>query len=282
MGHWRLITALAGAAWLGGTAGGSAQTLQDALVAAYLTNPDLEAQRAALRATDELVPEALSGWRPTLAINGDLTHTDADTSAGDATFTNKSSSLTLSQELYSGGETVSNTQRAELLVQAQRAQLEATEQNVLLDAVTVYTNLLASQAVLDFAKQNESRLRRQLQATRDRFQVGEVTRTDVAQSDARLSGAISNRIQAEGDLSAARADYRRVINQEPNKLVVPPPLKQLPANQAEAHQLAEVSNPNITAAQFNLAAARADVDVAQSALYPRLSNSGRIKLCGRS
>ena len=137
---------------------------------------------------------------------------------------------------------------------------------MLLDAVTAYTNMLAAQAVLDFAIQNESRLGRQLQATHDRFEVGEVTRTDVAQADARLSGSTADRVQAEGDVLAARAEYRRVINQEPGQLAVPPPLAALPANETEAHQLAEVDNPNITAAQFNLAAARADVDVADSAL----------------
>ncbi len=276
MRHWLVIATLAGAAWLAGTTGSGAQTLQDALVAAYLTNPDLEAQRAALRATDELVPEALSGWRPTLAITGSLAHDQAETSEGDASFSEKATSLTLDQELYSGGETVANTQRAERLVRAERARLQTIEQNVLFDAVTVYTNVLAAQAVLDFAIQNEGRLRRQLQATRDRFQVGEVTRTDVAQAEARLSGATSDRTQAEGDLAAARADYRRVINQEPGQLVVPPPLKQLPANLAEAHQLAEVNNPNVTSAQFNLAAARADVDVALSSLYPRLSIQGQL------
>jgi TolC family type I secretion outer membrane protein len=280
MRHWLVIATLAGAAWLAGTSGSGAQTLQDALVAAYLTNPDLQAQRAALQATDELVPQALSGWRPTLAIDNTLAHTQAEVSSGgssgNANFSEKGSSLTLNQELYSGGETVANTQRAERLVRVERARLQAIEQNVLLDAVTVYTNMLATQAVLNFAIQNESRLQRQLQATRDRFQVGEVTRTDVAQAEARLSGATSDRIQAEGDLATARADYRRVINQEPGQLVVPPPLKQLPASQAEAHQLAEVGNPNITAAQFNLAAARADVQVAMSALYPRLSIQGEL------
>jgi TolC family type I secretion outer membrane protein len=161
-------------------------------------------------------------------------------------------------------------------VRLERARLQAIEQNVLLDAVTAYTNLLAAQAVLDFAIQNESRLRRQLQATRDRFEVGEVTRTDVAQADARLSGATADRVQAEGDLSVARAEYRRVINQEPGNLVVPPPLVELPANESEAQQLGEVANPNIIAARFDLAASRAEVDIARSALLPRLSVRGEL------
>jgi TolC family type I secretion outer membrane protein len=271
-----VVAILAGVLVLGTTGGSAAQSLQDALVSAYLTNSDLESQRAALRATDELVPQALSGWRPTLSIDSNAFHNDVDQSGDTHNFNTLSSGLTLEQELYSGGETVANTQRAERLVRVERARLDAIEQNVLLSAVTAYTDVVAAQAVLDFAIQNESRLRRQLQATQDRFQVGEVTRTDVAQADARLSGAIADRVRAEGDLAAVKATYRQVINQEPVKLEVPGPLAGLPATETEAHQLAEVGNPNIAAAQFNLAAARADVSVAEAALLPRLSLRGEL------
>ncbi|HYZ25381.1 MAG TPA: TolC family protein, partial [Geminicoccaceae bacterium] len=219
-----------------GAAPGAAQTLQDALVAAYLTNSELEAQRAALRATDELVPQALSGWRPRLTVDSQLFANNRETTVNgvDDTsgFTTRGATLGLDQQIYSGGETVANTERAERLVRAERARLMAIEQSVLLDAATTYTNLLAAQAVLDFAIQNEERLRRQLQATQDRFDVGEVTRTDVAQADARLAGAVSDRVRAEGDVAAAQADYRRVINQEPGNLVVPEPLGALPASEA--------------------------------------------------
>ncbi len=159
-------------------------------------------------------------------------------------------------------------------MRVERARLMVVEQDVLLQAVTVYTDLLAARAVLDFANQNVDRLTRQLQATRDRFDVGEVTRTDVAQADARLSGSIADRVEAEGAVAAAVASYRRVINQEPAGLVVPPPLSLLPTTEDEAQQLAENLNPNIAAAQYNLAAARADVDVAEAALLPRLSVRG--------
>ena len=260
----------------GMTSGASAQSLEQALVSAYLTNPQLEAQRAALRATDELVPQALSGWRPTVAAEGAAIYNDTDrsnTDDGDK-FTTLQSSLAVDQELYSGGETVANTRRAERLVRVERARLMVVEQDVLLQGVTVYTDLLAARAVLDFAEQNVERLTRQLQATRDRFEVGEVTRTDVAQADARLSGAISDRIEAQGAVAAAVAGYRRVVNQEPAGLVVPPPLSLLPASQDEAQNLAEDLNPNIAAAQYNVAAARADVDVAESSLLPRLSLRG--------
>ena len=259
-----------------GSAAGKAQTLEEALVAAYLTNPDLQAQRAALRATDELVPQALSDWRPTVAIDSAAIATDVDSSNGGGSFNTTQAGIALDQQIYSGGETTANTTRAENLVRLERARLVAFEQQVLLDAVTVYTNLLAAEAVLDFAIQNENRLLRQLQATRDRFEVGEVTRTDVAQAEARLSGATADRVRAEGELTAARADYRRVINQEPARLVVPDPLRAVPESETRAQQIAEVSNPNITAAQFDLAAARADVDVALSALLPRLSVRGEL------
>jgi TolC family type I secretion outer membrane protein len=259
---------------MGGTPG-RAQTIDEALVAAYLTNPDLQAQRAALRATDELVPQALSDWRPTVAVDSRAAAVDIDSADGGGSLNTKEASLRLDQPIYSGGETVANTERAENLVRAERARLIAFEQNVLLDAATVYTNLLAAEAVLDFAIQNENRLRRQLQATQDRFEVGEVTRTDVAQADARLSGAIADRVRAEGELTAARADYRRVINQEPARLVVPEPLRNLPESEVEAHQLGDVNNPNITIAQYDLAA-RADVDVSLSALLPRLSVRGEL------
>ena len=259
-----------------GSAPGAAQTLEEALVAAYLTNPDLEAQRAALRATDELVPQALSDWRPTVAIDSAAIANDVDSSEGDGSFNTTQSGIALDQQIYNGGETVANTTRAENVVRLERARLVAFEQQVLLDAVTVYTNLLAAEAVLDFAIQNENRLLRQLQATRDRFEVGEVTRTDVAQAEAALAGSTADRVQAEGELVAAKADYRRVINQEPARLVVPEPLRALPESEAQAQQIAEVNNPNITAAQFDLAAARADVDVATSALLPRLTVRGEL------
>jgi TolC family type I secretion outer membrane protein len=271
-----LTTAVALGLGFLGAVPAAAQTLQEALVAAYLTNSELEAQRAALRATDELVPQALSAWRPSLTLEGDAFANNRETDGETSNFNTTRGAIGLDQQLYSGGETVATTERAERLVRAERARLVAVEQSVLLNAATVYTNLLAAQAVLDFAGQNETRLRRQLQATQDRFDVGEVTRTDVAQADARLSGATAERVRAEGELAAAEADYRRVINQEPTRLVVPEPLSALPATEPEAQQLAEDNNPNITVAEYDLGAAESDVDVAFSALLPRLSVRGEL------
>lgn len=268
------MVALLGLTAAGGSVG--AQTLEEALVSAYLTNPTLEAQRAALRATDELVPQALSDWRPTIEGTAESRFNDVDTSANSGTFQSNSAGLGVDQNLYRGGGTVANTTRAEQLVRLERSRLIATEQDVLLNAVEAYTDLLTALAVLELSLQNENRLRRQLQATRDRFEVGEVTRTDVAQSEARLAGAVAERVRSEGSIQAARAGYRNVINQEPVRLVTPRPRADLPPTEAEAHQLAETYNPNIAAAQFNLAAARADVRVAESDLLPELSVRGEL------
>lgn len=266
----------AGLVLAGNIVGVHAQSLEEALVSAYLTNPELEAQRSALRATDELVPQALSDWRPSLSVDSSAAYADIDSPTASGELGTVSNSLILDQDVYNGGQTVANTDRAESLVRLERARLQAIEQDVLLNAVDAYTNLLAAQAVLEFARQNEERLQRQLQATRDRFEVGEVTRTDVAQAEASLSGAVANRVQAEGQRQAAEALYRQVINQEPVKLGQPQPLMELPANQAEAQELAQAFNPNIAAAQFNLAASRAQVRVAEATLLPRLSVRGEL------
>lgn len=268
------MVALLGLIAAHGSAG--AQSLEEALVAAYLTNPTLEAQRAALRATDELVPQALSDWRPTIEGNFASQYADVDNSADSGSFNANSAALGFDQNLYRGGGTVANTTRAEQLVRLERARLIAVEQNVLLNAVEAYTDLLTALAVLELSLQNENRLRRQLQATRDRFEVGEVTRTDVAQAEARLAGAIAERVRSEGAIETARAAYRNVINQEPVRLVTPRPLAELPPTEIEAQQLAETFNPNIAAAQFNLAAARAEVRVAESDLLPELSVRGEL------
>lgn len=255
---------------------GQAQTLEEALVSAYLTNPDIESQRAALRATDELLPQALAGWRPTVQVTSDATFADTRSQAGDGRLNTFSNSVSIDQNVYAGGETVANTRRAERLVRLERSRLTAAEQEVLLGAVEAYTNLLNDLAVLEFAIQNENRLKRQLQATRDRFEVGEVTRTDVAQAEARLAGAASERVSAAGAIETSKAIFRRVIDVEPVSLIPPKALKDLPASESEAQRLAESFNPNILAGQFNLAAAKEDVTIAEASLYPSLSVNGEL------
>lgn len=254
----------------------AAQSLEEALTSAYLSNPQLVAQRAALEATDELVPQALAGWRPTLAIDAETEVSRVDSSFDDGSLNTNSVALTLNQNLYQGGETTANISRAEWLVRVERARLGATEQDVLVDAVTAYVNLFTSRAILELAKRNESRLRRQLTATEDRFSAGEVTKTDIAQAEARVAGAVADRIQAEGAIRTAEATFRNVVKLEPEALVQPEPLGSLPANESAAQELADALNPNIVVADANLSAARDDVRIATSVLLPSLDLEGTL------
>ena len=259
-------------------ASASAQTLEEALSAAYSNNPSLAAARAALRATDEQVPQALSGWRPTLSING-----SAGTAAirsPSSTGTNKgqhrdprSVDITVEQPLYQGGRTVAATRGAENRVEAARARLSSTEQAVMLDAVNAYMNVVRDQAVLELRVNNEQVLRRQLQATEDRFQVGEVTRTDVYQAEARVAGATADRIQAEGDLEISRAQYRNIVGEAPGRLQPPPVPADMPADVNAAIGSALASNPNVLAAGFDERASADGVNQVRGELLPSVTAS---------
>lgn len=250
-------------------------TLNEALVSSYLGNPDLNAERARLRATDELVPQALSGWRPQVFIDSSYQSLRGQNSQGDIDANTTSNSLSVRQNLYAGGGTKAQTSRAENLVQAGRADLVARQQQVLLSAVNAYTSAWRDLAVLDLALNNERVLRRQLQQTRDQFAVGEVARTDVAQAEAGVSRARSDVEQAKANLAASNASYKQVIGRDPRQLADPMRLTTLPATLAEAQTIAE-SNPNIVAATHQLFAARDSVDVAFANLLPSLDVVGDV------
>lgn len=267
--------ALAGCAVALAMAPASADTLNEALVSAYMGNPDLDAERARLRATDELVPQALSGWRPQVFLDSSYSVLRGQNSQGDLDANTTSNALALRQNLYAGGGTKAQTSRAENLVKAGRAELVATEQSVLLSAVNSYTAAWRDLAVLDLALSNERVLRRQLQQTRDQFNVGEVARTDVAQAEARVSRARSDVEQAKADLAASNATYKQVVGREPKQLAEPRRLTSLPASLADAQAIAE-ANPNIVAATHQLFAARDDVDVAFANLLPSLDLRGDV------
>lgn len=279
MKTWSLILVGLTAASVGSVTGASAQTLQEALTSAYVNNPTLSAARAALRATDEQVPQALAGWRPSLTLSGDYgaaavrnpsaAGTDKGQHRNPATI-----DITVEQPLYQGGRTVAATQEAEEVVQAARARLVSTEQQVLLDAVTAFMNVVREQAVLELRINNEQVLRRQLQATQDRFQVGEVTRTDVYQAEARVAGATAARIQAEGDLDVARAQYLAVIGEAPGVLQAPPVPADLPIDAEGAVNIALASNPDILAALNDAEAAEYVVEGVRGELLPSVSLIG--------
>ncbi len=257
------------------------RTLQDALASAYSTNPTLQGSRAQLRATDEGVPQALAGWRPTVVVGagygygfGTLRSNGTSRSQGGATRENRDITTvtpTITQPLFRGGQTRANTNQADNRVFAQRGRLLATEQQVFTDTINAYVNVIQTQQLLQLNINNEQVLARQLQATNDRFRVGEITRTDVAQAEAALAGARATRQNSEGNLQTARSNYRRYVGELPEQLVEPQPLKLPVKNQNEAVQLASQNNPNVIAAQFDDAASRDAIDVAFSQLMPQLS-----------
>ena len=266
-----------------GEAMAQARTLQEALSAAYSNNPTLQTSRAQLRATDEGVPQALAGWRPTVIVSGTAGYGfgefQQDTQTGNRTVTTTArlnrpvytALPTITQPLYRGGATRAGTNQADNRVFAQRSRLIAAEQQVFTDTINAYVNVIQTQQLLQLNINNEQVLARQLQATNDRFRVGEITRTDVAQAEAALAGARATRQTSEGNLQTARANYRRFVGEIPDQLIEPQPLKPPVKNQDEAVQLASQNNPNVIAAMFDTAAARDAVDVAFSQLMPQLS-----------
>lgn len=264
-----LASVLSSAAILA-AASASAETLQDALSSAYQNNPTLQAERALLRSTDEGVSQASAGWRPTVSIVGEggRKRVNSSVASSDYSASYYTTTLQIKQNLYAGGGTEAGIAKAEADVQAGRASLLNTEQGVLLDAVTAYMNVQRDQAVLDLNKQNEIRLQRQLEATRDRFNVGEVTRTDVAQAESRLSRARADRIAAEGDLQVSKAFYEQVVGAAPGKLETPKLQLALPMNRDEAVTLATEKNFDVVTRKFEREAAKNTIDVQYADLLP--------------
>ena len=183
----------------------------------------------------------------------------------------------MAQPLYRGGRTRAGTRQAEATVLAARADLLATEQDVLLAAVTAYLDVLRDQAIVRLNRNNEQVLRCQLEATRDRFEVGEITRTDVAQAEARLSRATSDRIQAEGNVVSSRAALSQVTGTVPGALAAPPALSGLPTSVAEAIAIAVVESPSLLASRLSERASQHAIDAAIGNLLPTISLNGDIR-----
>ena len=276
------LAALAGALLAGVPAalgGASAQTLEEAFVLAYQNNPALQAERAGLRAVDEEVPEALAGWRPTVEAAADIGASYNDTE-GDRFSSGNDSQVPLGYgvsvvaPLYQGGRVPARIESAESRVSAGRARLQEVEQAILLDTATAYMDVLRFRAEIELSRSSERVVGRQLQAARDRLAVGEVTRTDVAQAEARLAQANAERVAAEGGLMSARAMFRKVTGETPADLSWPMVPEDLPGSEEEALVSAEAANPSISAASHIARAAQADIDAAAAALEPQVSIVG--------
>src|SRR3954465_15492274 len=257
-----------------------ADTIEAALVRAYQNNPQLNAQRAQVRSTDENVPQALSGYRPKVGVNlstgyqyqdiqqlqkGPTIHTDPPLQPNSA-------SLTVSQTLYNGNQTANRTRAAESQVSGSREALRVLEQTVLLQAATSYMDYLRDSATLEVQRSNVRVLEQTLKQTRDRFNVGEVTRTDVAQSEAQLAAGRTQALTAESNLTTTRANFRRIIGNEPTNLAPGPPADRfLPSTIASAVNLGLVENPNVTASMFGIDVNYLQVKISEGALLPTVS-----------
>lgn len=277
------LSALAVVAALGLTSHDvNAETLREALAQTYDTNPDIAAARAQLRATDESVPQALSNWRPNVEVNGSygLRDRNREFSTGteiDNTDQPQSVSLNISQNLFRGFRTVAETDQARNLVAADRANLIDREQDVLLEAATAYMNVVRDTAILELRENNVRVLEQQRQATGDRFEVGELTRTDVAQADSRLAQAVSDRTVAEGNLNSSIADYVDVVGTRPSNLQRPALPQGVPDSEEDAIALARINNPNVVASDFTERAARDGVDLISGQLLPILTLDGELE-----
>jgi outer membrane protein len=282
-------TACAG--WLFAAPYSVADTLEGSLVLAYQNNPTLNAQRASVRATDEGVPQALAGYRPRVTFNGSVGTEYIDSLSRSSTtlvgrtytqlsgqMTPRNYGLTATQTLYNGFQTPNRTRQAESQVQAARETLRVTEQSTLLAAVTAYMNLLRDSAILDLQRRNVEVLQEQLRQTRDRFNVGEVTRTDVAQAESRLAAGRSQVLNAEAVYKASVATYRQVIGIEPGKLAPGAPVDRFsPHTLPVSVGLATATHPAVTSAQYFVDAALLQVKVAEGALYPTLALQGNVQ-----
>lgn len=267
-----------------------AETIESALIRAYQNNPQLNAQRASVRATDENVPQALSGYRPKVAVTASVgtQFTDSQTNTqvgGRLSETGlagvnapRSVGATVTQTLFNGGQTGNRTRAAESQVSAAREGLRVLEQTVLFAAATIYMDYLRDSAIVEVQKSNVRVLEQTLKQTRDRFNVGEVTRTDVAQSEAQLAAGKTQLLTAESNLTTTRANYRRIIGNDPGNLAPGSPVDRfLPTTLTGAVDRGLLENPNVTAAMYGIDVSFLQVKVNEGALFPTVTLQGSVQ-----
>lgn len=262
-----------------------ADTIEAALVRAYQNNPQLNAQRAVVRFTDEAVPQALSGYRPKVAVTASAGYQYTDTNSTSGGTPNaivrteihganapRSVGATVTQNLFNGQQTANKTRVAESQVSGAREALRVLEQTVLLNAATIYMDYLRDSAIVEVQLSNVRVLEQTLKQTKDRFNVGEVTRTDVAQSEAQLAAGKTQQLTAESNLVTTRSNFRRIIGNEPQALAPGSPVdRYLPGTLPSAVELGLIQNPNVTAAMFGIDVSYLQVKVNEGALLPTVN-----------
>jgi outer membrane protein len=273
----------------------AAETMQSALAKAYQGNPQLNAQRAIVRQSDEGVAQALSGYRPTLSANASVGRQYVNTTqlfppipgtalqqtiAVPLTGTNTVSSVGVNgnQTLFNGQQTANRVRAAESQISAARETLRVMEESVLLSAATAYMDVSRDTANLEVQQNNVRVLQRTLKDTRNRFEAGQVTSTDVAQSEAQLAAGEANLHAAESTLMTTRANYRRIIGADPANLAPAAPVDRLsPTTLNAAINVGLAENPSVTAALYGVDVAQLQVKIAEGALWPTLGLQGSIQ-----
>lgn len=278
-----------------GTRETAAETMQSALARAYQGNPELNAQRAIVRQSDEGIAQALSGYRPTLSANASVGRQYVNTTQifpaipGTALSQNIALPLTANntvtsigvtgnQTLFNGQQTANRVRASESQVSQARETLRMMEESVLLAAATAYMDVSRDSANLEVQQNNVRVLQRTLKDTRNRFDAGQVTSTDVAQSEAQLAAGEANLHAAESTLMTTRANYRRIIGVEPANLAPAAPVdRHSPSTLGAAVTVGLAQNPSVTAALYGVDVAQLQVKIAEGALWPTLGLQGSIQ-----
>lgn len=276
-----LFPAAIAVASLVGSGLASGETLDEALIEAYYNNPQILAERANLRAIDEGVPQALAGWRPTVTFTGSdgwqrIDNSTSSANSGQASFSGTATALDarVTQPLYQGGQTVAKTSAAENAVQAERMRMIALEGSIFFSVIQSYLDVLRDTAVVAIDRENEQVLRDMLVANSGRQRLGELTRTDVAQTQARAEAATAQRQSDEGVLGNSRANYVRFVGHPPGALTPPKLRPAIPATLDQSLKLAATANPNVIAAIFTEAQAKDTVGATRGQLLPSLNLIG--------
>ena len=250
-----------------------AETLEEALAYTYVANPTILSQRAYLRSVYEKITQSFSGYKPTLSGEASYGYSYTRTKTSPLFEEEESRPVSFGvsaiQPIFSGFGTSASVKAAKAQFEAERANLRNVEQSSLIEAVVAYTDVIRALAVLKLNQNNEAVLQRQLEYTQDRFRVGELTKTDVAQAEARHAGAVASRISAEGDLKVAYAVYQKVVGKMPDKIFEPEvPAAKLPQTLDDALEIALKSNPSVQAAEMQAKSAQSSIDVAKADHYP--------------
>ncbi|MBX9926277.1 MAG: TolC family outer membrane protein [Hyphomicrobiaceae bacterium] len=257
----------------------SAETLRDALAAAYQYNPQIDAERARLRATDEGVSQANAAFRPSINAGASSAFQNTETkptSLQEGRLYPKQWNVTVNQPIFRGFRSINGVNVAEANVRAGRETLRNTEQVVLLGVVTSYMDVIRDQAILKLRENNQRVLADTLKSTREQFAVGEVTRTDVAQAEASLAGAGSAIELARANLKASRATFERFVGRPPGTLAEPRGLgKMIPSSLQSAIAISQQETPSVVAALYQEQAARWNVDLVRGELLPTVSLQGQ-------